>query len=77
MSEWRPIDSAPRDGTVIEVMDEDCGRFSMRWNPAGFNGLVSSTPGIWESPGDDFTWCEDDGYGPTYWRPLAVGEVTC
>lgn len=70
MSEWRPIISAPRDGTLIEVMDDDAGRFAMMWNPAGQNPLVSKGMGIWEAPGGEFTWCEDDGCGPTWWRPL-------
>src|SRR5436190_2034696 len=26
--DWRPIETAPRDGTIIEVMDPDCGRVS-------------------------------------------------
>lgn len=52
--DWRDISSAPRDGTIIEVMDPDCGSATMRWNPAGFNALVSKNPGggIWECPGE-------------------------
>lgn len=41
MSEWRPIISAPRDGTLIEVMDDDAGRFAMMWNPAGQNPIAA------------------------------------
>lgn len=29
---WRPIDTAPRDGTEIWVMHPDAGAFIMRWN---------------------------------------------
>jgi hypothetical protein len=70
MSEWRPISSAPRDGTLIEVMDEDAGRFHMRWNKDGFNQLFSQNHGLWETEGAGLTWTEDDGMGPTYWRPI-------
>jgi len=68
--DWRPIETAPRDGTTIEVFDEDCGRFIMRWNPSGFNEIASLQQGIWECPGNNFTWSEDRGAGPSYWRPL-------
>ena len=70
--DWRPIETAPRDGTIIEVMDPDCGTFAMLWNPSGWNELFSADrhAGIWEDPGGQFTWCEDRGFGPTYWRPL-------
>lgn len=67
--DYRPIETAPRDGTVIEVFAEDAGAFLMRWNPSGENCLVSKSPGIWECPGGNFTWCEDDGFGPEWWRP--------
>jgi hypothetical protein len=70
--DYRPIDTAPRDGTEIELMDPDCGTFIMRWNPGAttFWSKVKD-PGLWECPGGNFTWCENDGYGPRYWRPLS------
>jgi hypothetical protein len=68
--QWQPIETAPRDGTLIEVHDPDVGGAPMRWNPEGFNPLVSKKPGIWETSDKSLTWCEDDGYGPTMWRPL-------
>jgi hypothetical protein len=66
---YQDISTAPRDGTMIEVMDPDCGAFPMRWNPDGFNSLVSIGEGIWECPGKNFTWSEDHGCGPSCWRP--------
>lgn len=70
--DWRAIETAPRDGTLIEVMDHDCGRFAMRWNPAGHNEIFQKEygNGIWECPGNNFTWSEDEGAGPRYWRPI-------
>jgi hypothetical protein len=74
--DFRPIDTAPRDGSVIEVMSDDgFGPFEMLWNPAGHNPLVSTEDdGLWECPGGNFTWCEDAGMGPTHWRPVASRE---
>lgn len=71
MDDWRSIESAPRDGTIIEVMDPDCGCFQMRWNAAGHNPIFQKEygNGIWECPGLNFTWSEDEGAGPRYWRP--------
>jgi hypothetical protein len=66
--EYFPIDTAPRDGRVIEVMDPDTGAFNMRWNPQRVNSFVSPEPGVWEDPGGSFTWSEYDGAGPTWWR---------
>jgi hypothetical protein len=73
---WRPINTAPRDGTFVEVMADDEPRsiYVMRWNPAGYNGLVQPEPtGIWESEGNNFTWSESRGFGPTHWRRLGSG----
>ena len=71
MDDWRSIGTAPRDGTVIEVMDPDCGTFVMCWNPAGHNPIFQTEygNGIWECPGGHLTWSEDQGMGPTWWRP--------
>lgn len=75
MSEWRQIETAPRDGTIVEVMDPECGTFTMRWNPAGHNPICQHEygNGLWECPGNNFTWSEDKGFGPRYWRPLTAG----
>lgn len=68
-NEYRDISTAPRDGTVVEVMDPELGSFAMRWKADGFNSLVSLTEGILECPGGQFTWSEDRDCGPRYWRP--------
>ncbi|TDR90351.1 hypothetical protein [Enterovirga rhinocerotis] len=67
--DWRPIETAPRDGTVVELMHEDVGSYRMRWNPIGDNPLVSLEIGLWKAPDESFTWCEDSGHGPSHWRP--------
>lgn len=68
---WRPLSSAPRDGTVVEVRAQDQPALLMRWDAALANPLVSTRKGIWVSVGNTFTWCEDHGYGPEEWRPRA------
>ena len=68
--DYRDISSAPRDGTPIEVTDHETCTAVMRWNKVGSNWLVSEQPGIWEAPDGSFTWCEDQGFGPTHWRPV-------
>ena len=69
--DYRPIDTAPRDGTFVEVAcPGEFGPFEMRWNPAGFNPIASLRPGLWETRGGGLTWSEDRGGGPTHWRPI-------
>lgn len=68
-ADLRPIETVPRDGSVVIVFAEDVGSFAMRWNAAGFNPLVSVNPGLWESEDRSFTWIEEFGHGPTHWRP--------
>lgn len=71
MSDYRPIETAPRDGTVIEVAcPGEEGPFEMRWTKSGFNPSVSKQFGLWVDIWGNFTWCEDHGFGPTHWRPL-------
>lgn len=50
MTDYRPIDTAPRDGTFVEVAAPgEFGPFEMRWNSAGFNPIASLRPGLWET----------------------------
>jgi len=75
-NEWRSIDTAPRDGTIVEVgcPGEVC--FPMRWNPTGSNAFFQPEPtGIWEVPDRSMTWTEHDGAGPTHWRPIELAEA--
>lgn len=67
--EWLPIETAPKDGTLIWVMDPDCGAFVMRWDDAQTNPLFSAATGMWVASDGSMTWCEDTDAGPTRWRP--------
>jgi hypothetical protein len=73
--DWRSIDTAPRDGTVVEVMADGFGPYEMMWNREGFNFLVSSEFGIWEHTTGGFTWSEEYGGGPTHWRAISRARL--
>ncbi|KTS09761.1 hypothetical protein SB2_11960 [Methylobacterium radiotolerans] len=67
---WRPIVTAPRDGTEIWIMDPDAGAFIMRWNAHQKNGLFPGLVGMWAASDGSCTWQEADGFGPTWWKPF-------
>lgn len=76
MSEWQPIETAPKDGTVIELTALDNGVpfeiWPMRWGHIQRNGLFPGTVGMWVTQrGFLMTWngAPNEG-GPTHWRPL-------
>lgn len=68
--EGQPIATAPRDGTVVLVWDEEQPPVRMFWDAAAFNPLVSLREGIWVFEGGGLTWCEDHGFGPTHWAAI-------
>lgn len=68
----RPIDTAPKDGTVIVVGHDDVGEFVMKWAPSVLNLLVGPTPrGMWLAVDGSFTWDDSRDAGPDYWRPAS------
>lgn len=66
--ERQPIETAPRDGTLIIVGDPDVGEFPMRWGHIQKNGLFPGVVGMWVLSDGSMTWQEEDA-GPTSWRP--------
>ena len=62
MSDWRPIETAPKDGTEVRLLcpgGEDRGHYD------DYNGRF---PGEWSIPGE---WSTRHGHGePTHWMPL-------
>lgn len=73
MSEWQDINTAPKDGSEIELTWMDDGlpqeRFIMQWGHIQQNGLFPGLVGMWVAPDGSFTWSDDNPDGaPTHWR---------
>lgn len=80
MSEWKPIETAPRNGTEIELTWMVDGKpqeiWPMAWNQFATNPLVQSHKGIWAMHDRRngallITWTESGDGGPTHWRSIA------
>ena len=66
-----PINTAPRDGTLIIVGDPDVGEFPMKWGHIQLNEFFApDTIGMWVMEDGGMTWAENGGLGPTTWRPV-------
>jgi hypothetical protein len=63
---WQPIETAPKDGTVIELMNEHNGLTDIgHWCDYSTRGY----PSLSELDGE---WDQEQGNGDmTHWRPLA------
>lgn len=83
LEEWKPIDTAPRDGSfvqvaVIEVDDEDetysfaYGPVIMRWQKTAWNRWLAEVMPMWVGVGGTATWDESRGGGPTHWAPANI-----
>jgi len=74
--QWRPIETAPKDGTEILLADDEGNQARMRWDAFMRNGLFGDVKGFWTCPGRNFTWDHRGGYGPTKWMPLPPSPET-
>ena len=82
MSDWQPIETAPKDGAEILGWREDCGVLLIRWSaPAYF--MTTDEMEKAASGDDDWMDAEDwfcadfiagcrleDTEAPTHWMPL-------
>lgn len=59
MSEWRPIETAPKDGTTILVAGQGSTAWMAKWRP------MKRVPDRWESIGLGAL-----PFYPTHWMPL-------
>jgi len=78
MTEWQPIETAPKDGRIIELtaLEDDGSTFEihpMQWMHIQQNALFPGVTGMWTAPGGEYTWngTPDNG-GPTHWRELTL-----
>lgn len=85
VSEWQPIETAPRDGTEVELTWLENGRpqeiWPLCWNRFATNHLVQDHKGIWAmhdrlTGALVMTWSEENPDGaPTHWRPVGSNPL--
>ena len=81
MIDWQPIETAPKDGTLIRIGWKEPHHaemqewFTMRWGHIHQNGLFPGQVGMWVAPDSSLTWngTAEEG-GPTHWMPLLEKE---
>lgn len=81
ISEWQPIDTAPKDGRVIVLTwlenGEPQDQFPMAWANTQRNGLFPGKFGMWATIDGGLTWNDDDPAGaPTHWKHLSPAQRT-
>jgi len=75
---WRTIDTAPKDGTIVDVWGPDGRKANAFWDENAYNLTTKDDDGAWrqaysEMLGPDQVTCT---YGfpieaePTHWMPL-------
>ena len=78
--DWRPIESAPKDGSLVYLTWMLDGKpqemFPMRWGHIQRNGLFPGLVGMWVANDGSYTWNDSDPDGaPTHWAPIVTEKV--
>ena len=77
-ADWQTMDSAPRDGTPVELTWMENGKpqeiWPMRWCHIQRNEFFApGKVGMWTLLGGGLTWNDDHPDGaPTHWRPYVA-----
>lgn len=71
----RPMADAPRDGSLVVLMHEDAGIFTMRYGHIQRNGMFPGKVGMWVLGNGAMTWQDTAEDGPSHWCPLEVWEA--
>lgn len=81
MNEWRPIETAPKDGSFVLLYDPELTA-QMNWNdrPSDDNDLGPPCPayvGFWSNHGQCWQLAHYTAfdYSPTHWQPLPDGPA--
>jgi len=77
-ADWQTMESAPKDGTLIELTWMEKGEpqdtWPMRWMHIMKNGLFPGKVGFWTTPCGSLTWNDENPAGaPTHWRYPPTG----
>jgi hypothetical protein len=86
LTEWQPIETAPKDGTEVLGWREDCGVLLIRWTSCS---ELMADPEIEQSGIDDAVLFAEDWFyadimqggrmegseTPTYWMPLPDAPI--
>jgi hypothetical protein len=71
MSEWQPIDTAPKDGTpILAYGPEYCGNKNITAVLEWYAFTPRIGGGMWNAVGASGYECECDLQEPTHWMPL-------
>lgn len=64
--DWQPIDTAPRNGMLVDLCWMDDGKVQETFSPMYWNGRV------WQLKGSELVWSESEDGGPTHWRASRI-----